>query len=317
MMNTKHLLKGLIKSIPGIELVHDFHKETGGTNNARYCYSVWMRHLIHAYKSGMTAIPRKIGELGPGDSLGIGLAALISGAEQYYAFDIIKYFDSAINLKVLDELVDLFKNKTPVPGPDEFKKVKPELENYDFPVTIFPQDYLVKVLDNDRLGRIRTSIRALDNPVPANTMITFRDNWIDSTAVESGSLDMIFSQAVLEYIDDLDSVYKTMHQWLRPGGIISNEIDFKSTGIADTWDGHWTYSDWKWKIIRGRNKFFITREPYSTHIRLLNENHFTITCDLKSTSTPGVTRPQLAKRFRNLKDVDLATQSVFLQATKR
>ena len=40
-----------------------------------------------------------IAELGPGDSIGIGLAALLTGANIYYAFDIIQFASNQMNLK--------------------------------------------------------------------------------------------------------------------------------------------------------------------------------------------------------------------------
>lgn len=32
---------------------------------------------------------------------------------------------------------------------------------------------------------------------------------------------MIFSQAVLEHVDDLEHTYKTLYRWLKKGGIMS------------------------------------------------------------------------------------------------
>ena len=53
---------------------------TGGTVSARYCYGVWLRHMKMAREAGLDTNPRVVAELGPGDSLGIGLAALLAGA---------------------------------------------------------------------------------------------------------------------------------------------------------------------------------------------------------------------------------------------
>ena len=33
----------------------------------------------------------KIAEIGPGDSIGVGLLALLLGVEKYYAFDVVKF----------------------------------------------------------------------------------------------------------------------------------------------------------------------------------------------------------------------------------
>lgn len=43
-----------------------------------------------AYKNGLPVHPDTVAGLGPGDSLGFGLAALISGADKYFAFDVVE-----------------------------------------------------------------------------------------------------------------------------------------------------------------------------------------------------------------------------------
>ena len=45
----------------------------GKTQNARYCYSVWMRHLVSACATG--GVPKVVAEIGPGRSVGCGIAA--------------------------------------------------------------------------------------------------------------------------------------------------------------------------------------------------------------------------------------------------
>ena len=75
---------------------------TGGTNSDRYCYSVWLRHLILLNKNGLTKCPQSVAEIGPGDSIGMGIAALISGADEYYAFDIIPHANIEMNLKIFE-----------------------------------------------------------------------------------------------------------------------------------------------------------------------------------------------------------------------
>ena len=52
-----------------------------------------------------------VAELGPGDSLGTGIAALLSGVEKYYALDVKPYFNNAINLEMFDRLLELFQRR--------------------------------------------------------------------------------------------------------------------------------------------------------------------------------------------------------------
>ena len=122
------LLYGIATFIPGVAAV--FGRGGGDTNSARYCYSVWLRHLVSAFANGLQAHPRTVAELGPGDSLGVGLAALVSGADRYHAFDVVRHAQVERNQAVLDELVELFRARAGIPGEAEFPEAQPLLPSY-------------------------------------------------------------------------------------------------------------------------------------------------------------------------------------------
>ncbi len=319
-MKIKYLIKGIIKSIPGIEYIYKFHKETGGTNNARYCYSVWLRHLVSVHENGITTTPKRIAELGPGDSLGIGLSALLSGVENYLALDIIKFSDAERNLRIFDELVILFKNRAVIPLEKEFPNIRPALNNYNFPELILTDEHLKKTLDENRLARIRNSIKEIDNieSTVEGNMIQYMVPWNETSLIELESIDMIISQAVLQHIDRLENTYECMYKWLKKDGIMSHCIDLKSMGSSDKWDGHWSYTDTEWKIVRGRKNYLINREPYSKHIELLKKNNFIIICDKKTTTKSSfVNGEKLASKFKKMDPIDLAVSGTFIQAVKK
>src|SRR5450631_1044571 len=124
------LARGLATYIPGIATLHRHITHTGGTDSARYCYSVWLRHLIKRYQSGLfIRPPSRVAEFGPGDSIGIGLAALLCGADRYYGLDALPLANLRRNLSVLDELVELFRARLPIPGDVEFPNVRPKLRS--------------------------------------------------------------------------------------------------------------------------------------------------------------------------------------------
>jgi hypothetical protein len=91
----------------------------------RYCYSTWLRHLGKAGDRGVAPVPESLAELGPGDSLGLGLAAILSGTSTYLGFDVRAYADPEMNLRVLGELIDLFARREPIPAESEFPSVGP------------------------------------------------------------------------------------------------------------------------------------------------------------------------------------------------
>jgi len=316
-MKIKYLLKGLLKSVPGVEHLYNFHKETGGTDNARYCYAVWMRHLIIAWENGHQRIPESIAELGPGDSLGIGLSALLSGAEKYYALDIIRYSNTDRNLIVFEELIKLFRAKTPIPHNDEFPNMRPRLTRFSFPDHILTDEKLSELLDDKRLDMIRSSIHACENQTALNngSMISYQVPWADTSVIRRESVDMIISQAVLQHVNDLKGTYHSMNAWLRKDGLMSHNIDLKSMGSSDLWYGHWTYSDLEWKIVKGRKKYLINREPYSAHIQLAGEHGFKVIKEIKDVEIlPD--KNEFAGSYRSMNEEDMKVSSLFIQAIK-
>jgi hypothetical protein len=127
---------------------------------------------------------------------------------------------------------------------------------------------------------------------------------------------MIYSQAVLEHVTDLRYAYDVLTGWLKPGGFMSHQIDFKCHGTARAWNGHWTYSDFMWRLIKGRRPYLLNREPHSTHLRLLQETGLTIVGDVTFRKSSEVERRQLAARFRNMSDDDITTSGAFVQGVK-
>src|SRR6476659_3956824 len=97
------VVKGLATWIPGARRL--FAHGTGGSNNPRYCYSVWLRHLAMARQSGLNTEPLTVAELGPGDSLGLGLCAVLSGSNRFFALDVVTHAQLERNLAMLDALV--------------------------------------------------------------------------------------------------------------------------------------------------------------------------------------------------------------------
>lgn len=310
-VSLRHVLIGTASYVPGL---YALLAKTGGTDSARYCYTVWLRHLVSAYRSGCIArFPELVAELGPGDSLGTGIAALISGADRCYAFDVVRYAAPEKNLCLFDEIVELFRARTPIPGEDEFPEVKPKLSDYAFPEDILTRDHLEKALAPERLREIRTSIANLANPGD-RARISYVAPWESETQLQGIKVDMIFSQAVLEHVDDLDSVYRAMRAALRPEGFISHQIDFRSHRTHALWNGHWTCSPWVWKMLRGNRPYLINREPFSAHRAKLEQSGFEVRCLQRSELPNTLTRDQLSAEYRHLGDDDLSTSGAYIVA---
>lgn len=277
----------------------------GATGNARYCYAVWMRHLVGLFNHNNGTIPGEVLELGPGDSLGAGLAALLSGAEQYWALEVIKYWDVERNLRIFEELVELFKNRTPIPDSNEFPLLRPTLENYQFPSEILSDNVLGESLQTRRLDQIRHEISVPDDP--GNHFIKFRVPWYQTDIIRPASADFIFSQAALQHIDYINHAFFAMHTWLAPGGFMSHVIDYSSLGFTRLWNGHWAMTELEWRIMRGGRKFLTNRLPHSSYVSLHNQFNLRI-LQVKATTRPNeLHHMQLVKKFRGLSEEDLTT----------
>ena len=312
LLNTVMLVPGAM-SLPPVRSLLKRREATQGTKSAAYCYSVWLRHLVMAAGQGLDANPAAVAELGPGDSFGTGIAALLCGAERYTALDAAQYANAQANARIFDELVELFRARAPIRSGGEFAEVKPQLDDYAFPHHLLDAARMERALRPERLQRIRRALLGEHDDARA-PIIRYRAPWQDASVIEPASQDFVFSQAVLEHIDALPEAYAAMRAWLKPRGRLSHQIDFKSHGHAPTWDGHWRYRDFTWRLVRGPESWFINREPYSTHQRLLAASGFRIVYEQRARSAPSCARGSLARRFRAMPDADRETSGVYLLA---
>lgn len=314
-MNYKQLLFGPATYIPG---VYRLFSKTGGTDSARYCYAVWLRHLVLAHEAGLLCrVPEAVAEIGPGDSLGTGLAALISGVDIYHALDVVPFSDGSRNLQIFDDLVSLFQARQDIPEKSEFPRFEPDLRSYRFPSNILSNEKLAAALDNGRLQAIRNSLVCIVEKRGNAQHISYDVPWNDPGVLTEASVDMIYSQAVLEHIDDLELTYRSLGRWLKPGGLMSHQVDFTSHRIADKWNGHWAFSKLVWKLVRGNRPYLLNRQPYSTHAKLLKECGFEVVMESKLEDFSGIKRSELAPEFEGISNEDLVTKDAFFQALKK
>jgi SAM-dependent methyltransferase len=292
-----------------------YSRHTGGTDSARYCYAVFLRHLVRVHSTTGLVPLGKIAELGPGDSLGVGLAALIAGAERYYAFDVAPFSNKVRNLKVFDELVQLFRERANVPGHLEIPEIKPPISNEGFPSHILDDDRMARALDPARIEALRLN---LSGTAPdGENVVSYVAPWFDTATVQEETLDWIFSQAVMEHVDDLETTYDICYRWLKPGGVMSHQIDFRSHGTARSWDGHRAYGDLAWWMVRGARPYLINRQPLSAHRTIPRAQGFDLVEQVLAMEEPILEKQDLAKRFLNWSTEDLSTAGAFVVHRKR
>jgi SAM-dependent methyltransferase len=304
----KYIALGLLSCVPGLHTL--LRRGTGGTTSARYCYSVWLRHLVLNARVNPSLRFRSVAELGPGDSIGIGLAALLSGAERYFALDALPHAQATRNRVVFDELIELFRARAPIPGDDEFPEVLPRLDGYSFPAQLLTDELLERALAPQRLQRIREDIGRLQGSV------SYLPRWYERGQIAAGSVDLILSQAVLEHVDALEGAYEAMSRWLSPGGFMSHQIDFKCHSMAEKWNGHLAYSELTWRFMRGRLPYLLNRRVLAEHCAAARAVGFDDIVVRRFERDDGLPAAALAPRFRTISAEDVRTAGAFLQAAQ-
>ena len=313
-MNPRIILGGLKSYLLPVRL--STYTGTGGTTTGAYCYSVWMRHLsiidryVHPFRPGVVV------ELGPGDSIGLGLAALLTGAESYHGLDVLEHASVQTNERVFDELIELFRRRAPIPDEGAFPQLLPHLPSYSYPTRLLDEATLSERLSESYVSRLRAAIR---NP-GAGSSIHYSCPW-SAQSVASRSADLVISQAALQEMDhvpsrdDLRNNMEAIASYLKPGGVMSHQIDFSGPGGAE-WNHHWTYGSFSWKLIRGKRPYYVNRAPLSEYLRLFD----LVGCNVVGVdlaAREGLSRDRLASPFKNLPDADLRTRAALVVAVKR
>ena len=301
------LAKGAATFFPGVARLAC--GRSYGSDSPRYCYSVWLRHLVALAGAGVDTNVCTVAELGPGDSLGVGLAALLTGATGYVGVDLLAHARRGASRDALDALARLFAARAAIPGRDELPEITPDVESLEFPRGLLE----ARLAAPRKLEAIRA---AVGGGTVDGVSIRYVAPGHDTGTIEAGGVDLVVSQAVLEHVDDLDTTYAALARWLAPGCVMSHAIDFRSHGLTRDWYGHWTVPDPLWAVVRGRRPYMINRAGASEHVRRMQQAGFEIV-GLRRTPAPPAPRRALARPFRDMPDDDLATAGCFVIARKR
>jgi hypothetical protein len=316
---TLRLVLGGLKSY--FPTLHTGEKGASGRPTAAYCYSVWMRHLSIITKAVPSFRPRMVVELGPGESLGVGCAALLSGAEQYVGLDLVARADPMHDVQLLDELVTMFAHHAPIPDERLFPNLLPKLPAYNFPNRLFTDDGPRHIdIDPERVQAIRAALLDRQDVLYDNVPVGYAVPWGMRT-LDRQSVDLVLSQASLQELahesdkSELAGAFASMSRWLRKGGIMSHQIDF-SFPLGAEWNHHWHYPDGAWRVLRGNRQAFENRVPLSVYLQLCEEYDFQVV-SVKRVEQPGLPREKAAPHFRDLPEADFNTSSAHIVAVRR
>ena len=272
MPRLKPLVKGALSfAIPGLRSTH---AEVGlGASDPDYCYSLFLRHFSYLRARG-AGVPRRVAELGPGSSIGTGLAALLAGAQAYVSLDTQSHLDVELNLRNLDRLVELFGERRAPADHGVYATIFPPPLEPGFPADLQPD------LDPARIARIADELRT-----GGGETIRIVAPWRDADVPEA-SVDWLWSQSCLEHVDEIDETLVALKGWLAPGGVTTHEIDYSSHSLTADWDGHWGVDARLWRMLRGRRPYLINRRPNSFYVSRLRELGFDIETELHWAGEP-------------------------------
>jgi SAM-dependent methyltransferase len=312
-MKIRSVVKGALTFVPGAQRF--LPKPNAGNNpGTPYYYGVWLKHLAFLADAGFTEVPASIAELGPGDALGVGIAALLCGADRFYGLDIVEHANPTENLKALEELLVLLGERAvrPTKGWPDFDHL---LDERGFLSRMLTERRLTAGLAPNRVAAIRRMITTQTEQAGQLTL-AYRVPWTDTGLIEEDSMDLIVSQAVLEHVADLEKTYRAMYLWLKPGGIMSHQIDFRSHNLTREWNGHRAIPDWLWQVMLGKRSYLINREPWSVHRRVIADCGFEIVNVMQQYRRDGIPRSRLAARWREISEDDFNCSEAFVQARK-
>ena len=179
------------------------------------------------YERGLIPRLNTVAEIGPGDSLGIGLTALLSGANNYFALDIAKTAYNYCNQDIFEELIILFKQRAPILNEEEEPKMLPQLKSYKFPDYIFSDEKLNQLLEGGRLNAIHGALIRLEKGRRAAVSndsriinIRYFAPWNEHDVIENDSVDVMLAVAVMEHVEDINKVYAAAASWLKKVGFL-------------------------------------------------------------------------------------------------
>ncbi len=159
--------------------------------DAEYFYRVWLSHVCMANHFNAWDAPETVLEIGPGTSLGVGVAALLSGVSKYIAYDLNALLNGEDGEPLIHEIASLYAGKAPCTESDS------QLPMADLPQQLFSSERMSYFLSPDWVEHIKCS---LENQ---NDLIYYFN---DPDDLAANSVDYIFSQSALEHVADLDAM---------------------------------------------------------------------------------------------------------------
>jgi hypothetical protein len=254
----------------------------GAMDRPEYAIEAFRKHF-RRYQERGGRVPFTVLELGPGESAATALVAAAHGAARTYMVD------SADHIRR---------------DPELYQRILAFLRDEGLPAG-----------DLEARFEARSSLDQLLDFTHA-TYLT--GGLADLSKVPTGSVDLTFSNAVLEHVRlwELPSTLEELSRVMAPGGLGSHEVDLRDH--LDESLNHLRFSDRFWEsALVARSGFYTNRVRFSALLEHCRRAGFTTACpEVWCWPSLPVDRRRLAARFRELPDEDLRVKACQLVLTK-
>ena len=298
------LAKGALSfAFPRFRTVHGYANPLG-TVSAESCYSIFLRHLALLRLAGVVGVPPVVAELGPGSSVGVGIAALLAGARRFMRST---WWISPIRRPT--SMLSISSPASSGVAPQFLLLAFTAAASLTSTITTGPTrlDLGPSQQWEERVAAIRDDVAAR-----SHRFVKIATPWTDRAVTEDARVDWIISQSVLEHVDALQNAYVAMARWLKPEEHASHLIDFSSHRMTKEWNGHWAIDDLTWRIMRGKRPYLLNRRPYTDRVAIAAECGLAPVAGTRNKRFDGLIPDDFAPRFRKISDEDARAEMVFL-----